>query len=46
MLSENEMTGYAPLAEPRTVRLRFGKTGPLQYISHLEHRVLQLTLIL
>ena len=36
MLPENEMTGYAPLAEPRTVRLRFGKTGPLQYISHLD----------
>ena len=31
-----EMTDYPLLPEPRTVRLRFCKTGPLQYISHLD----------
>lgn len=41
MLPENEMInenagGYTPLPEPRTVRLRFEKTGSLQFISHLD----------
>ena len=37
MLPERkELTSYAPLAEPRTVRLCFVKLGALQYISHLD----------
>lgn len=37
MLSERkELTSFAPLAEPRTVRLCFVKRGALQYISHLD----------
>lgn len=37
MLSERkELNEYPPLAEPRTVRLRFCKRGALQYISHLD----------
>lgn len=37
MLSRRkELNEYPLLAEPRTVRLRFCKTGALQYISHLD----------
>ena len=35
-MSEKELTEYALLPEPRTVRLRFCKTGAMQYISHLD----------
>jgi len=37
MLPEEKMSNEYPLlAEPRTVRLKFCKTGSLQYISHLD----------
>ena len=37
MLPElKKINEYAPLDEPRTVRLRFCKKGALQYISHLD----------
>jgi len=36
MLSDREIEALPTLPEPLTVRLRFVKTGPLQYISHLD----------
>lgn len=36
MLSDIEIDALPTLPEPQTVRLRFVKTGPLQYISHLD----------
>ena len=33
---EEELNAFLPLSEPATVRLRFTKTGPLQFISHLD----------
>ncbi len=33
---KNEMTQWAPLDTPKTIRIKFRKVGDLQYISHLD----------